>query len=454
MKIKKNTLALFCLYSLQFYLFISYLFINIKNIGGEGVALSYIIAFYITSIIICAMIALKKSLVVNRSFFLFSIIILWITVKILGDTGNYERLKQLIFATTGGVLFFYFCGLFLSISFLDLINRCMKHDRNLVFFVFFLICILFIIYKNIDLFFYFHRQLRNDIFLIQNDNSGYQRPGNFLSISFLITSYIFFYLQSKKVDFHVNSFFYFIIYSIYIGIMILAALSAQMMGSNNAFVVIIGSGLISLVSVSIVSTMSMKYIYHYSETKPLTKATIKILIYKTITVFFFFLLLLLILVFIFDFEINSLRFLGFGSKESSSLSSRLLIIDNNFIIHFQDSPFIGNFNIDIETTGTGTYVHSFFLYSLTHTGIIGFITLITLFYVLFIRLGFKNCSLFYKNKVACADEKTIKLFAFFMLVFLLFIANIATTITWAVLWFGLGIFGHIIIFKKLDRGLI
>lgn len=452
MKIKKNTLAFFCLYSAQFYLFISYLFINIKNIGGEGGALLHIIAFYITSIIIFVMIALKKSLVINGSFLLLSTVILWIAIKILGDIGNYEYLKKFMFATTGGILFFYFCGLFLSISSLELIDLCLTTRAcpsrcNILKSAIF-IFLIFVLYRNIDLFLNLKERLRDDLFIIKNVNGSYQRPGNFLSISFLLTSYLYVFQQIK--NFYIKNNKKLLKHSavliIYLCIMIMSSISAQMMGSNNAFIIIIGTGIITLIITSIVLRNSIKN--KYSQKPPLNRLIIKKLLLKSISISLIIMIIAVLLIVIFNFDISKTRFMGYGTNTNTSLESRLTIIQNNFLIHFNDSPIIGNYNVEQETTGIGTYIHSFFLQSLTHTGVVGFLMFLILFVSLFISLGVKNTSLIYKHQLSLPLEKPIKLFSLLILMYFLLVANIATVITWPVLWFGLGMLSYAIVFKK------
>lgn len=441
---KMKNLTFSILFLLQNYLFIVYLFFNIKNFDEMGGASSYIFLFYIVSFLIMIISSLKKNIYITKSSLILILIVLWVSAKILIDVGDLAFLKQSIFATTGGILFFFLSGFSLSVSYLEIINRYLTQIKikNILLIVFF-----FIAYSNLDLFFTLKSKLRNDIFLIEGLNGNYQRAGNFLSILFLLTSYIYvllkisFVTKSKKMNFGL------ILTFVYITILFIVSVSAQMMGSNNAFIVVLGSGMITLIFIGV--TSSKRYIKKNEclSRSICDKGIIKIFFYKSIIYIFILIFLTFLILLIFDFDINSTRFVGYGAKTNTSLDSRLLILSKNFIIHFEDSPIIGNFNIDQETTGVGTYIHSFFLYALTHTGIIGFVGFIVFFFYIFSLLLNRHISVLYYNCPPYPYEKSIRFYFLCLLCFLLLIANVGTTITWAVLWFAVGYMGQIFMIK-------
>lgn len=448
---KVERLVFYCFFLAQLLFVSYYLLINIKNIGnGNGIGITYIILFYIVSLIIVWYQFLRHNLLVRYSFLLMLLLWCWIAYRVMFDIGSLEYLKQLMLATTGGVVFFYFLGFSLSVTLSDLCRRffCIKYKTTAFDGV--MLCVfLLLIVGFIDLFFNFQSRLRSDIFLIQGVNGQYQRAGSFLSILFLITSYLYLilrvqgpYLLGKN-----KSVISYILFFFYLLVIFLSIITAQMMGSNNTFVVILGIGLITLVVSGVVILPKNVRNYFILKSKIINKHILVTFTCRIAFLLAFLLAFSIGLIIVFNFDINLTRFVGYGDQVNTSISSRLDIIKYNFVIQFSDSPIFGNYNVDAETTGIGTYVHSFFLHALTHTGLIGFIGFICFFSMLFYSL-LKSDSLFSSNKRILSVEKPLRLYSVMVLIFLLIVANVGTVVTWPVLWFGIGFFGQLLNFKN------
>jgi hypothetical protein len=128
----------------------------------------------------------------------------------------------------------------------------------------------------------------------------------------------------------------------------------------------------------------------------------------------------------------------FSNGFDRSLAPRIDLIRDNFSIHFLYSPIFGNAKVEQITTGAGTYMHSIFLYPLTHTGVFGFLLFIS-------AITFGVVKLF-QSHMKYADNSRVnlnhlRLFEFFLgLMFLavLLIGVVSATIHWAPFWFAAG----------------
>ena len=278
------------------------------------------------------------------------------------------------------------------------------------------------------------------------EGASYQRPGNFLTIVFLLYSVLFFIVMLVKEYNKLKTPFSFAMPLIYLASTCVAAFSAQMIGSNNSFLMISSIGVITLVSYS-VKSVSLRYPGSRRQVtdRVLSYSVIRSLFFRGAIVVGGIFLFLVVIVNWADFDIKQMRFFGFGDSENDSVSSRLSIFKGNFILHYSDSPLWGNYNIDVESTGAGTYVHSALGYSLTHTGVVGFIVLLTMI-VLVIR-DLVSSSVIFDGSLSFQLKSVRMLFLFLFLVVFV-VASLATVMTWSVLWFSLGFLTLMVYFKK------
>lgn len=128
------------------------------------------------------------------------------------------------------------------------------------------------------------------------------------------------------------------------------------------------------------------------------------------------------------------RITGYGKGVSNSVTSRLELF-KNFPEHHNISPFFGNMNVDKETTGSGTYVHSFLGSMITHLGYVGLLIITSYFIV-----GIKE--LFSKIRQSARENIMQNAYSLFCLVLLMgfvMLASLTTFFTWIPLWFIVGL---------------
>ena len=260
----------------------------------------------------------------------------------------------------------------------------------------------YLVFINIGLFFILKNALSNvrlDIFLILEIEEGYQRAGDFLIILFFITTVLVFFILEKIKKISINI----ILFFLNLMTLFLVGAIAQIIGSNKGLVVPI-------------LICACTFFIFFKDLKGGSRKLIKFLI---------FILLLLSIIYMFlSIDISSLRILGYGAGESSSIESRYEIFVRNFYIHFTHSPYIGDLNVDTLLTGQGTYVHSFLFFSLTHFGILGFIIIFIYIY---------KC---YGSIVG--ENKNLKLNKMIFLLILIF-SILSTAVFWPVIWFVIGV---------------
>ncbi|HPM48803.1 MAG: hypothetical protein V9G21_03460 [Methylotenera sp.] len=433
------TLSFFALFFLDFYLKT-----NISGIGEKGVNLPALGLFIVLSgLLFLWRASSARSIVIRRSTFLLLLFLAYFIFRIGIDIGSIDRLKEYIVATTSGVLTFYILGLFVAIILGRNYKNSLQVKRYFKFFTLFFIGYLIISYTLlIDVFFDMTLRLRTDILLIEDPYGAYQRPGNFLAISYLIliTLYAqFISLKQRKPNFAIRAasvaaFGLFIFYTL------TSLLIAQMIGSNNATVLIGGLGVIV---VAILMLLWFKSSRRFLTIKQLTftrltfgKVSTRLIVFGVLALVMLIGVILSVASYL-GIDLTMTRLGGFGSGEVSSVSSRLALLDN-FALQFSYSPLFGNMNVDCLTTGCGSYVHSLLATLLTHTGLLGFFL-----FAFYILIAYKERFKLFtvaNNQQIILISNIANLTAIMMVTAILLIAIVATSMHWAVLWFALGLF--------------
>lgn len=434
MRIKslKYSNFLLVLVAFQFFAFLVYLNANIVNVGQLGTALPLLASYVGLSCIVFFLIWIKKNLYIRVHLFFFLMLISWVAVRVAVDMGDIEYLKQITIATTGGMLLFYLLGAFLGLSYQSILvpsNRLFV-IKFLMFF--FAILMMWMLYN-------FSQRLHPRFFYLLGVDGSYQRAGNFLSISFIIISFTYLQLVLKCVGKFVNfisNFFWMAIYSLSA---FMALVASQLFGSNSATAVILGIYLITLVMTLILPKRSIWI--NYIKQKiwlPWSKRFVKQLSFMAVLGLLMFIILLMLIITITDFDIASLRLLGFGSGTNTSLLSRMEILLETGPDQIGYAPFFGNINVAYLTTGNaGRTLHSFFPYVIANLGLVGFIIVLTLFSSVLVQMYREGKRM---KGVDLYDYQTniISLYSIFVFIYILFFANLATGVSWAVLWFTLG----------------
>lgn len=450
MKLLYLALSFLALILLDFYLKT-----NISGIGEQGINLPVLALFVVLAgVLFLWRATMAKSIVIRRSTWLLLLFLAYFIFRIGIDIGEMDRLKAYTLATSGGVILFYILGTLVAVIIGQHPKNAVQAKNYFKYFTLFFIGYLVISYGLLlSVFFELGARLRTDILLLEDAGGAYQRPGNFLVIGYLmlITLYAQFIslkqTQNSLLWVRLSSLAAFGVFIIYT---LTALLIAQMIGSNNATVLIAGLGLIVI---AILMLLWLKSVRNYLSVKPLTftrltfgKVTSRLAVFGVLAL----VLLIGVILSVSNYlgiDLTMTRLGGFGSGEVSSVSSRLALLDN-FAIQFAHSPFFGNMNVDCLTTGCGSYVHSLLATLLTHTGFIGFF-LFTFYLVLAYKERFKLILTSSSNFTL--KSNIVNLYAILFVSAILVIGVLATSLTWATLWFSLGLLMTGIGFKGNDK---
>lgn len=429
-----------------------YLKINIAAIGGEGEGVQLLSIFMLLAfaLFIWRLIT-SKSVLIRPSVWLFCLFIYYFMFRVAVDTGSIDKLKAFTVATSSGVILYYVVGALISIILgrhainVGVWRSYLKYYKlSMTFYVLYgVISLLWLLYE-------LSSRVRADIILLADGDGAYQRPGNFLIISYLLLVVLYTQYSSLK-RMYVNSSNCLIFESaslvLFIFYTITSLFIAQLLGSNSATVVIAGLGLIFI---TMTGFFSFKNSQMYLGAKKITflslihgKLLYRLLFLAFVALISFVLFIWFVANFL-DIDLSMTRLGGFGSGQISSVDSRLNLLDN-FVIHFSNSPILGDMTVDCLTTGCGSYVHSLPASLLTHTGLVG-----SVLFFAFLVLIFKERF----SSGVCAGQETllslniINIYSFLNLLFIIAIASIANFFSWAVLWFSLGLFSLGLVFKN------
>lgn len=424
---------------LQLILLLFYFIQNVISVGGFGTASSFLAVFLCLSFTFVFAVNLRNYLYIKPHFMLFVIFILWVSLKVVIDTGDTYVLRQVTIATTGGILFFYMLGTFLGITYYGALvpkGRLIFVKLSMFFFI---LMILWMLYN-------FGQRLRDDIFYLTDIDGAYQRSGNFLSMSFMINSFLFLLVVLKHRIINRRSTFWYFLYGLSA---VLSIVGAQLFGSNNATVVIVG--LLSITVITALTVTSSKFYRRYlagAISLPLSKTFTSRLFTYTALIIFTFAIFIGCIVFLTDFDFSRIRLFGFGSSSSSSLLSRVEILLQSGIEQLSYAPLYGNMNVAYIITGdSGRFIHSFFLFVIANLGLIGFFIVLLVFSSVFVQL-YKSSKLLTDDGFLSFEIGALSVYSLFVFTFLLLFANITTDVSWSVLWFTLGLISKPIGFNK------
>ncbi len=409
-----------------------YLNANIVNVGESGPALPILAGYMGLSGLLFTLLVMKNKLYVRPHLFVFLLLISWIAFRVVVDLGDIYYLKQIIVGTTGGMLLFYLVGAFLSIGYQDVLMREENHWLTKLVLILFLGLLVWMTFQ-------FSQRMRPDLFYLTGVAGAYQRAGNFLSISFIIVSFIYLLQSIHRIRIYNNRHNTWFWLSVYTISAFLAIICSQLFGSNSATAVILGVYLVTL----IMSFLIRKKIFWLKFTQnklslPWSKQLIKRLVYMAFLGSFFFVALTVLLIIVTGFDITDTRLFGFGSGSNTSLISRIEILMAYGDDQLSYAPFLGNINVAYLTTGdSGKTLHSLFPYVIANLGLVGLSVVVVLFVAIFSQL-YRQMKI-KENLDSCSYQNSmLGLYSFFILLYLFLFANLATGVSWAVLWFTLG----------------
>ncbi len=406
-----------------------YLFSNVASVGNAGVALPYLAIYFLLGILL---VFLKNNLhipkvTVNFAFFL--LFFFWISFRYLVDKDGTYDFMQVTIGTTGGIFTFYLLGLFIK----EGLESLQYNESS--FFGLVLLYTAFVVWLIFD----FSERKMPDLFLLFDINGFYQRPGDFLSIGYLLFSYIFaLSFISKKVNSIGFIIYPFIFYTLNT---VLLLMCSQLIGSNSATAVIIG-----VYSLSVVFSISTnkRLLIDLCGTENKGNKLVKYLISWMKNSFIFVGISLVFttsLILCTDFDLSKLRVFGFGAGRNSSLESRNDILVRWGVEQISHAPIFGNIDVAYQVTGdAGIILHNFLPSIWANLGLYGlFIFFLILFFIY--RQNFSTVLRVEKNHPSrVLIKKAASIYSSIILLFLFLFANISTSYSWIVFWFAAGFF--------------
>lgn len=415
---------------IQIIFFILYLTFNILNVGEMGTALSFLAIFIVLAGIELFTQIIQVKICIKKHFIFLLLFVVWLSVRVIVDLNDLEHLKQIIIATTGGILLFFLIGTFIK-SAIEKIFLFKKPQIILEILLLFILACVLVIFTSLRL-----RLVRSDIFYIQDVHGSYQRPGNFLTILFMILSFIYSMLLSYEYTKKIGSI---LLYSlIYSSAMFFSLISSQLFGSNAATANILAIYLITIVLAIISSNKKFRLMYIQKKLRfPNSKKLVMKIIKVSIFIIVVFALIGFAMIKKTGFDLTKTRAFGFGSGENTSVTSRFNILKETGIAQMSYAPLLGNVNVAYLTTGNaGRTLHNLIPNIIAELGLVGLLIfsllLISIFRILLKNIRNKNNSLegFQKNMT--------NYWLFFVLIFLFLYANISVGKSWSVMWFFLG----------------
>lgn len=134
-------------------------------------------------------------------------------------------------------------------------------------------------------------------------------------------------------------------------------------------------------------------------------------------------------------DIGQYRVFGFeeASLVNSSLESRYRILCSNYLPQLMHSPILGNFFVDRDTTGDGSYAHSL-IAILPHLGVVGAI----LFFVMMTSVA-RQLRLMWSLSEGNNAERRFATLAIVAMAWVVIFMTLTTFFTNVILWFSLGL---------------
>ncbi len=418
-----------------------YLKYNIVSIGSGGVALPVLALFVATSVVLFLALWMKDRLYVRPHLFLFLGLMAWVAFRVVYDLGDLDRLKALTIATTGGMLLFYLMGAALRVGYQQLVQD--ERGRWPITLALSLV-VLLLVWILLE----FSGRLHTRYFLLTGIDGGYQRAGNFLALTFLVFSFLFILgtLKTQSLSSRLKSEVLWV--TVYVAVAITMLGTAQLMGSKSATAVIAGVTVITL-ALAVFAPRKKAFLSYVRGrlALPLSKRFLRSMALSALVGLAAVALAVAALITVTGFELERLRVLGFGAGRITSLASRLDIMMEHGAAQLSYAPVLGNMNVAYLTTGNaGQTLHSFFPYVMANLGVVGLAFVLLLFLTVFLQL-YRESKARPSDGVHAYRSNMIAIYSFLIILYLLVFANLATGVSWVVLWFALGFISQPVSFK-------
>lgn len=431
-----------------------YLIVNVAYIENGSVGIKYLIGFFLLClfIIITKYKSIKKT-GLRRSAIVLVIFWIYFIVKIAIDIGDPLAVKSYMFGTTGGMITFYILGALTSVI---LTNINILYTRFNKFYIFDALVLAYFIINAImllNLYNVLEAKMRDDIFAITQEKVDYQRPGDFIVISYLLSVFLYVrYIGFKKnFNIFVLKVGRTLVFSLMTLSTMLSLIATQMIGSNKSAVLVLMTYFILITGRALLSKKNIRT-YISNKYRSLFKLIffryfLYIIIFSIVGVLIS-VTVLLAFSYYFNIELSTTRLGGYGEGFYNPLATRIDLF-TLFLPHMSYSGLLGNMNVDCMTTGCGTFIHSSLLMLLTHTGIVGLLLFCT--YLLF-ALKESNKLRGYYNESSVFIENINQLYLKVILAVVFMMSLIGTAISWSVLWFLFGmVFPFVVITSKSGK---
>lgn len=343
----------------------------------------------------------------------------------VADVGDLAAVKAATVATSGGVLLFLGLGVMSAIVIESAVDagrasRRMIRVAATAWSAMILVALAIVGFQCWGL-----RQGVHSNLAMVDLEGRYQRPGNLLVMFCVVFAYgTFAFVRSSRASCRIAAA---VMASATPPLAIASGILAQLLGSNIALAILSGLAILTIASLIAAPVWARRARILRAVNRFVLGMFVAIIAIALISGTAMQLL---------SIDPSSLRITGFGSGSIRSVESRIELW-RHFPTHFLDSPLLGNMNVDVEMTGTGSYVHSLAGMLLTHTGIVGFMLFFSTI-VLALR------SLTTRPARPAEPETTGRgraegLFLAALLAAFVAAASLGTAISWAPLWFVLGL---------------
>lgn len=363
---------------------------------------------------------------------------LYIT-KYYFESGSYPATREIAIGTTGGVLFSFGMGLSCAYALSIIYQLRMRETSAKLAWSLALVFVGITLILSLDALRIHLGGVRADVFLIEEQEGNYQRAGNLATAQVILVCALAVVMRVTMLPGQRKAKAYSLHFLI-TGLTMAYAFMAQLIGSN--------SGMVATIAITFGYLLYMLLFSGRRGVEDLSSqfqrsgirlmAMFKKLGPKVIVSAMFALLILgtagVTVMNHLNVSAGELRITGYGDGESESAKSRARVFQNNFLRHFTYAPVFGNTQVDVLTSGAGTYIHSLFAI-LTHMGMFGFVVfsglVANIYRELFrpMRHGKSNLH---------ADQR-FDLYKLLCITILFVLCSVSAFFTWLPLWFGIGL---------------
>jgi hypothetical protein len=336
---------------------------------------------------------------------------------------DFSKFKELMVGTTGGVLLFYLVGCLMSYNLSGLRALWWVRPRIGVLFFLFLSSTITFSYVFVIL---SGSESQEIMASFINADGSYQRKGSILTILYIayIMTYIFIREKFNKLRKY--------LFICLLPVTAIMIFYSQYVRSNSAFATILAIYFFTVILelsclklkarmkvVCIGSVLIVSALGYFIKTSP-----------GFLDFFSYF------------------RILGYGAFEFSSVTSRVNLFMAS-LEQFDYGPIFGDMNSDLKAGQVGKYPHNLLAHALTHLGLLGFVWMICVCTLLIIRSRF---NVLLSNLIKKKPTANINTDALVVIVPIIFISVFFQTITWAPLWFTIGLSFPIVVRRhfKID----